>query len=59
MKNALLRRDPLGKGYDNPFGLDLLARLLSWDPMKRISTKEALLHAFFVGKHFCGYIIVL
>jgi hypothetical protein len=49
LQKALHRRDPLGRGYSHPQGLDLLARLLKWNPSERITLGEALLHAYFVG----------
>lgn len=51
--HAILRRDPLGLGFSNPWGLDLLSRLLHFDPLQRIDLNEALLHAYFKGPYVC------
>lgn len=48
---ALLRRDPLGKGFQDTWGLDLLRRLLHFDPLQRIALSDALTHAFFRGPY--------
>eukprot|EP01039_Chlorochromonas_danica_P001208 gene1208-1318_t len=48
---AILRRDPLGKGFNDKCGLDLLYRLLHFDPMKRINLSEALMHPYFRGPY--------
>ena len=32
--------------------IDLLARFLHWDPAKRITASEALLHPFFTSKPY-------
>ena len=37
LHNAIIRRDPLGLGFEDRWGLDLLSRLLRFDPMKRIN----------------------
>lgn len=49
LARAIHRRDPLGIGYADEAGLDLLSRLLKWSPAERISLDEALQHAYFVG----------
>lgn len=38
-------------GWCEQWGLDLLWRLLRWDPMSRISASDALEHAYFVGPY--------
>ncbi|ETV84535.1 CMGC protein kinase, variant 1 [Aphanomyces astaci] len=47
-------RDPLGRGLTDPYGLHLLWQLLQWDPAKRISAREALVHAYFQGPYVCN-----
>jgi hypothetical protein len=43
--NATIQsRDPLGAGFEDVWGLNLLWKLLQWDPEKRISAAEALEH---------------
>lgn len=61
LERALQRRDPLGIGYHNKLGLDLLSRLLKWDPSERISVREALSHAYFAGKNsiYYHYLIII
>lgn len=48
---AVHTRDALDLGFPDQWGLDLLWRLLRWDPMERISVSEALEHAYFVGPY--------
>lgn len=55
LERAIQRRDPLGTGYRNKAGLHLLSLLLKWDPNERITIREALNHAYFVGL----YIIII
>jgi serine/threonine protein kinase len=40
LRQAILRRDPLGTGISNRWALDLLSRLLKWDPAERITMIE-------------------
>ncbi|CAM9501869.1 unnamed protein product [Ectocarpus fasciculatus] len=48
---AVHTRDALDIGFPDQWGLDLLWRLLRWDPMSRISASDALEHAYFVGPY--------
>lgn len=50
---TLVERDPLKRGLEDSWGLDLIWRLLQWHPSARISAKEALQHAFFQGPYVC------
>ena len=51
LRQAVLRRDPLGVGFNDKWGLDLLSRLLRFAPSARISLQDALLHAYFTGPY--------
>jgi len=51
LRRALQQRDPLDKGFHDVWGLDLLWRLLRWNPSERISAREALNHAYFKGPY--------
>lgn len=51
---TILKRDPFHKGFQDSWGLDLIWKLLQWDPKQRISAREALNHAFFVGPYICN-----
>ena len=46
---AILKRDPMGLGFPDPLGLDLLQRLLRYEPSERIPLSEALDHTYFTG----------
>lgn len=48
---AVHTRDALDLGFPDQWGLDLLWRLLRWDPTERISVSEALEHAYFAGPY--------
>jgi serine/threonine protein phosphatase PrpC/serine/threonine protein kinase len=50
-RTAILRRDSLGLGFSDPWGLDLLRRLLHWEPRHRMSMKDAMKHAYFTGPY--------
>lgn len=52
-KRAILKRDPLGQGYHDRWGIDLMKRLLAFEPTARIPLREALEHAFFRGPYHC------
>ena len=57
LSKAIQRRDPLGTGFthgggeDGNYAIDLIARLLRWDPSQRLSLDRALQHAYFVGPY--------
>lgn len=51
MAQAIQSRDPLGMGFHDSWGLDLLYRMLSFSPSSRISLRDALEHAYFKGPH--------
>eukprot|EP01137_Pigoraptor_chileana_P018793 Opistho-2@78874 len=44
---CLRRHDPLGIGLEDRMGVDLLKRLLAFDPRDRIMAREGLTHAYF------------
>lgn len=48
LQRAILKRDLLGLGFHDRWGLDLLAKLLEFDPSRRITAHEALRHAYFM-----------
>lgn len=50
---TIIDRDPLRKGLKNPWGLDLMWKLLQWHPSQRIPAAQALEHAFFKGAYMC------
>lgn len=50
---TVVERDPLHKGLENPWGLDLMWKLLQWHPSQRIPAVQALEHAFFKGAYTC------
>ncbi|GAB9472764.1 hypothetical protein Gpo141_00009934 [Globisporangium polare] len=50
---TIVERDPLRKGLENPWGLDLMWKLLQWHPSQRIPAAQALEHAFFKGAYRC------
>lgn len=51
---TVVERDPLHKGLENPYALDLMWKMLQWLPERRISAAEALEHAFFRGPYVCA-----
>lgn len=48
---SILKRDPLGLGFHDVWGLDLLSRLLQFNPGRRIALNVALTHAYFHGPY--------
>lgn len=52
------RLDPLGKGIDEDL-LDLVQRLLQWNPLKRIDAEEALKHRCFQNLSEIGHLVAL
>ncbi|ETP23719.1 serine/threonine protein kinase [Phytophthora nicotianae CJ01A1] len=50
---TVVERDPLKRGLEDSWGLDLIWRLLQWHPSQRITAKEALQHAYFKGAYIC------
>lgn len=56
LAQAILHRDTsFGLGFRDRWGLDLLARLLQFDPQQRISMEDALNHAYFRGAYTSEY----
>ena len=55
LANTILRKDPLGIGFNDKWGLDLLSRLLEFDPTRRIDMVEAVNHAYFNGPYKSEY----
>eukprot|EP01033_Poteriospumella_lacustris_P003183 gene3181-2341_t len=55
LRDAIVHRDILGVGFHDKWGLDLLIRLLCFNPMERISMKDALSHAYFHGPYVSVY----
>ncbi|OQS06191.1 phosphatase 1L [Thraustotheca clavata] len=51
---TIQNRDPLHRGFQDSWGLNLLYKLLQWDPSKRITAQEALEHAYFHGPYVCN-----
>ncbi|CAH0482341.1 unnamed protein product [Peronospora belbahrii] len=51
---TVVERDPLKRGLEDSWGLDLMWRLLQWNPSERISAEEALQHAYFQGAYVCN-----
>ena len=48
LRQAILRRDPLGTGIQDRWAIDLIARLLRWEPEERISMVDgAFYHSVF------------
>ena len=55
LRDSIKRRDPYGIGLNDEDALDLLSKLLKYDPTDRISMKDALSHPYFSslkGKSF-------
>jgi serine/threonine protein kinase/serine/threonine protein phosphatase PrpC len=50
---TVVERDPLKRGLEDPWGLDLMWRLLQWYPSERMTAEDALQHAYFQGAYVC------
>ncbi|GMF37111.1 unnamed protein product [Phytophthora fragariaefolia] len=50
---TVVERDPLKRGLEDSWGLDLMWRLLQWNPSERITAEDALQHAYFRGAYVC------
>uniref|UniRef100_A0AAV1U655 Uncharacterized protein n=1 Tax=Peronospora matthiolae TaxID=2874970 RepID=A0AAV1U655_9STRA len=50
---TVIERDPLKRGLEDSWGLDLMWKLLQWNPSERIPAAEALQHAYFQGPYVC------
>ncbi|RLN65301.1 hypothetical protein BBP00_00002941 [Phytophthora kernoviae] len=50
-KKTVIERDPLKRGLEDTWGLDLMWRLLQWHPAQRITAEQALQHAYFRGPY--------
>ncbi|KAL4109919.1 hypothetical protein PRIC1_001613 [Phytophthora ramorum] len=50
---TVVERDPLKRGLEDSWGLDLMWRLLQWHPSERITAQDALQHAYFRGPYVC------
>lgn len=48
LRQAILRRDPLGTGLTDRWGLDLLSRLLQWEPSKRMRMADGKTNQFLI-----------
>lgn len=51
--HTVVSRDPLKRGLEDNWGLDLMWRLLQWHPAQRITAEQALQHAYFRGPYVC------
>ena len=51
LRLAILKRDPLAIGFNDIYGLDLIRRLLAFNPADRITLDMALKHAYFTGPY--------
>ncbi|KAL3657849.1 hypothetical protein V7S43_017228 [Phytophthora oleae] len=52
--HTVVERDPLKRGLEDAWGLDLMWRLLQWHPSERITAEEALQHAYFQEPYVCN-----
>ena len=54
LRQAILRRDPLGTGLTDLWGLDLLSRLLRWEPSERLQMADGtVLHTISYYHYLC------
>lgn len=55
---TLVRKDPIGRGFPDRWGLRLLWRMLQWDPDRRIRSQDALKHVRIVRRSEVGASVI-